>query len=287
MTANNWAAVERISDSLLADPGHAEDDRADFLGVLALAQSARGGLRAAGATDKRAEELARASAPPTADQNQSRRYRLMLAVESGGVIPIPADSWAGDSSTAGLLTQGLRAAIAGDRAHAQRFLNAARARWAHSPPELAWQGATPALLEARIEALAGQWDEAARILRPIAAQRVEIGSRIPGRAGMSSVRWFLADAFEQLGQPDSAAAILERVTSDPAPWEPGRGIRLAFAHRRLVLLYARMGRLEDARRHWQVFAETVRTPDPELEPLIEEARAALASAEGMAKSTRR
>jgi tetratricopeptide (TPR) repeat protein len=285
MTANNWAAVERISDSLLADPGLAEDDRADALRVLALAQYARGGLRAAGATDERAEELSRASAFATADQ--SRRRQLALAVETGGVIPLPADTWAGDSSTANLLTRGLRAAIAGDRAQAQRHLDAARARWAHSRPELAWQGATPALLEARIAALAGRWDEAARILRPIAAQRVEIGTRVPGRAGMSNVRWFMADAFEKLGQPDSAAVILERVTSDPAPWEPDRGILLAFAHRRLVLLYARMGRLEDARRHWLILAETVRTPDPEIRPLIAEARAALMSAEGMAKSTRR
>ena len=66
-----------------------------------------------------------------------------------------------------------------------------------------------------------------------------------------------------------------------------RGVILPFAHRRLVLLYARMGRLEDAKRHWKIFAETVRTPDPELRPLIEEARAARASAEGMARPTAR
>src|SRR5262249_17061488 len=150
----------------------------------------------------------------------------------------------------------------------------------HSPSELAWQGATPTLLEARIEGLAGRWDEAARILRPIAAQRVEIGTRIPDGAGMSNVRWFLADAFEKLGQPDSAAVTLERVISDPAPWESNRFLH-TFAHRRLTLLYARTGRLEDARRHWQIFSETVRTPDPELQPLIAEARAALTSAEAM------
>lgn len=168
---------------------------------------------------------------------------------------------------------------------AQRFLNAARARWAHAPPELAWQGATPALLEARIEALAGRWEETARILRPVASQRVELGARIPGRAGMSSVRWFLADVFEQLGQPDSAAVLLERVASDPAPWE--MSVLVPFAHHRLVLLYARTGRLEDAKRHWKIFSETVRTPDPEIQPLITEARSALASAEGMARSARR
>jgi len=277
-TANNWAAVERIADSLLADPGLVEDNRSAALFYLASAQSARGALMAAAGAFERAQEF----------QEESRRSRLMLAIVSGGAVPLPADTWARDSSTVNLLTRGLRAAIAQDRAGAQRFLDAARARWARSRPELAWQGATPALLEARIEALAGRWEEAARILRPIASQRVEFGSRIPGLAGMSMVRWFLADAYEHLGQPDSAAVTLERVTSDPAPWEPHlSGILPPFAHRRLVLLYARMGRLEDARRHWQIFSETVRTPDPELRPMIEEARLALASAEGMAKSARR
>ena len=61
----------------------------------------------------------------------------------------------------------------------------------------------------------------------------------------------------------------------------------SFAHGRLVLLYARMGRLEDARHHWQIFTESVRTPDPEIRPMIAEARAALASAEGVARSARR
>ena len=57
-----------------------------------------------------------------------------------------------------------------------------------------------------------------------------------------------------------------------------------IAHRRLVLLYARTGRLEEARRHWEVFSATFTRPDPEMLPLVAEARAPLASAEGMAKS---
>jgi hypothetical protein len=211
----------------------------------------------------------------------------MLAIVSAGAIPLPPpDAWARDSSTTTLITRGLRAAIAGDRAVAQRSWNAVRTR---SRRELAWQGAAPALLKARIEALEGRWDEAARILQPIASQPLEIG-QVPYPAGMSVVRCFLADAFEQLGKPDSAAVTLERVTSDPAPSfqeDYLRGMAVPFAHRRLVLLYARMGRIEDAKRHWQIFAATVRTPDPEIRPLIDEARATLASAEGMAKSMRR
>jgi hypothetical protein len=66
-----------------------------------------------------------------------------------------------------------------------------------------------------------------------------------------------------------------------------RGIFLPFAHRRLALLYARMGRLGDARRQWRTYVETVRTPDPELGPLIAEARVALVAAEVATKSTKR
>ena len=58
-----------------------------------------------------------------------------------------------------------------------------------------------------------------------------------------------------------------------------RGIAYSFAHQRLVLLYARMGRLEDARRHWKIFSETFTNPDPEVAHLVEEAREALLNAE--------
>lgn len=105
-----------------------------------------------------------------------------------------------------------------------------------------------------------------------------------------AIRWLAAEAFERLDRPDSAAAYFERAIAPVAEHSSDRiGGRLAFSfgHRRLVLLYARMGRPEEARRHWEAFSQTFTRPDPELLPLIEEARAALASAEGMARSARR
>ena len=104
------------------------------------------------------------------------------------------------------------------------------------------------------------------------------------------IRWLVAEAYEQLGRPDSAAAYFERaIASPPEGGTDFAQVRMAssFAHRRLVLLYARMGRLEEARRHWVAFSATLTRPDPEMAPLVEEARAALASAEGMAKTARR
>ncbi len=58
-----------------------------------------------------------------------------------------------------------------------------------------------------------------------------------------------------------------------------RGLFSSFAHHRLVLLYARMGRLEDARRHWKIFEDIFTNPDPELRPMVEEARQALVQVE--------
>ena len=102
-------------------------------------------------------------------------------------------------------------------------------------------------------------------------------------------RWLVAEAYERLGQPDSAAAYFELAMSPIGNGGALCDARIAysFAHRRLVLLYARMGRLDEARRHWEIFSATFTRPDPEMLPLIEEARAALASAGAMAAGQRR
>lgn len=100
----------------------------------------------------------------------------------------------------------------------------------------------------------------------------------------------MASIYEREGKPDSAAVCLELLLApvgkyrDLIPW---RGFHFSFAHQRLVLLYSRMGQLESARRHWEAFAKAFDDPDPELRPLVDEARAALAAAEGMARSTSR
>ena len=135
----------------------------------------------------------------------------------------------------------------------------------------------------------GQWQEAVRILGPAARQGIEVGF-VDDQIGRVPMRWLMGEAWERLRRPDSAAAYLELALSpERMPWDERWSLRMisSFAHRRLVLLYARMGRIEDARRHWQILNQTVRTPDPELQPLIAEAHAALVSGEGMAKSARR
>ena len=157
-----------------------------------------------------------------------------------------------------------------------------------SAADLARQGFGPVLLEAWIAARTGRWQDVLRDLGPAALQGQATGYVLIDSPPM--VRWLVAEAYERLDRPDSAAAYFERAIAPP----PVGGsnlydsrMALSFGHRRLVLLYARMGRLQEARRHWEIFSSTFTRPDPEMLPLVEEARAALASAEGMAKSARR
>jgi len=128
-----------------------------------------------------------------------------------------------------------------------------------------------------------------RLLGPVARQGDELGY-VTDPIGRVPMRWLVAEGYEHLGKPDSAACYFQLALSPARTyWEERLWIRMAssLVNLRLVRLYARMGRVEDAKRHWQAFTETARAPDPEIQPRIAEARAALASAEEMSKSTRR
>jgi len=116
-----------------------------------------------------------------------------------------------------------------------------------------------------------------------------LGGGSGSRNSAPLVRWLVAEAYEHLDRPDSAAAYFElAIAAAPVGGTNVSQSRTAFSfgHRRLALLYARMGRLEDAKRHWQIFSATFTHPDPEMRPLVEESRAALMSAKGMAGSSR-
>jgi hypothetical protein len=57
-------------------------------------------------------------------------------------------------------------------------------------------------------------------------------------------------------------------------------------HCRLALLYARMGRIPDAERHLAAVETAWDRPDPEVRRMLEETRAAVANARGMARPER-
>jgi serine/threonine-protein kinase len=185
-----------------------------------------------------------------------------------GALPL-ADHFDG-----GQLLAALWAAAAGDTGAARRILTRVRSL----PPERRdGLDAMAVLVEAWLAAAAGRPADVVQLLRPLADRGTPLGPPV-----MQPVRWSLAAAYEHQGQLDSAAAQLERL----AAWQGAsekedsrRGFTHSFAHQRLVLLYARLGRPDDARRHWKIFSETFTNPDPELRHLVDEARAALASAE--------
>jgi tetratricopeptide (TPR) repeat protein len=92
-------------------------------------------------------------------------------------------------------------------------------------------------------------------------------------------------SFEQLGQPDSAVAYLERVI------EPAAIASIAFARLQLPIIELRLARLEEGRgnvdaavRHYQNFLEVWADPDPELIDQVEAARQALARLAGREES---
>src|SRR5262249_1484661 len=151
-------------------------------------------------------------------------------------------SW--DSTTAGLVVRGAWAAATGDSGLSRRLLVTIRRR---SAPDLARQGFFgPQMVEAWLAARTGRWQDGLRLLGSAALQG-EAGGYVSVQSA-PLVRWLVAEAYERMDRPDSAAAYFERaIAVVPEGGTDFAQTRMAssFAHRRLVLLYARMGRLEE------------------------------------------
>jgi tetratricopeptide (TPR) repeat protein len=168
---------------------------------------------------------------------------------------------------------GIWEGLAGDSARARRIA-------AGLPDSIPgpYRGAAPEMIRAVIAMRTGQWREVVSLLGPVVAN----GERGRGQTDMwvspLPMRWMVAQAYEQLGMADSAAAAYERVL-----WPGGsviqpmalRGIPWSFAHQRLVVLYAELGRIDEANRHYRTFIEAFTTPDPEFRHLVDEARQAV------------
>ena len=57
------------------------------------------------------------------------------------------------------------------------------------------------------------------------------------------------------------------------------GAAQPYLRQHLIVLLTRLGRVQEARRHWEIFRTTFTNPDPEYAHLVDEARAALEGAE--------
>jgi serine/threonine-protein kinase len=235
----------------------------------------RGEVDAAEAGLQRAERLEHERGRP-AQAARRARPRALLALMSGRAVPRPEPWLERDTTTAALITRAYLAAAAADTALAGHLLTDLRAR---STTRLGAHGSTPEFIEAYIVAHSGRWsDVVALIARPAreGSDRGRPGSEpTADRIGVPQERWLVAQAYERLGQPDSAAAFYLRMLG---PEQPGLGMTAlvhSFVHQRLVMLYVHMGRPTEAERHMAILERDFTRPDPDVRHLLDEARSAV------------
>jgi tetratricopeptide (TPR) repeat protein len=246
--------------------------------ALASTRAAAGSLRAA---DTLLNWTAFMEHAPASSVRRRDRARFLLALVQGEQVHTSVAGAKGDSSIGRMYLEGIVSAYAGDTVRASQRLATLRA----TPDEtrIALDGSPGlALLSAWISAAKGDWPKVTEELAPIAAQ-TQPGDMFTDTNWWFIARWLVADAYDRSGKSDSAAHFLEFAID---PIEVARNeefeyhaLAISFVRHRLILLYSQMGRVEDARRHWKAFSETFTDPDPELGPMIEEARQALARAE--------
>jgi hypothetical protein len=197
--------------------------------------------------------------------DQARLLLAMAAERTPETVPLKL---ANDSSTPGRVMHALWAAVRGDSTSTIQALEQARSE----AEELKRLGAGPALARAWVDGLAGRWSTVIDSLAP-AALHGEHDATILDRISSFPVRWLVADAYARLGRVDSAAMYMELLLA-PTRMAPGhfalRGLAYPFAHRRLALWYATLGKSDTAAAHWKKLTESVRTPDPEVAALLGE-----------------
>ncbi len=262
LLTSNWQVAESLATHMLSDATTAGWQFEARVTIEAL-RGMRGGLDAA------------ARALESMAVKRTCLLSLHLRMLARDELEPPRSQACADTTAIGLLVQGMWAAGCGDTATAQHFLRALANR---SVRERRQFEVDSRLLQGWIAAHAGHWEQVIQILEP-----VESRGRFGETSGRLPIRWLVAEAHERLGHFDQAARTLERVVSPVLIDEDNDPVQHAifepFAHQRLVLHYARLRQLEDARRHWQVLQETTTNPDSLLRPMIEEARQALAEAE--------
>jgi hypothetical protein len=124
----------------------------------------------------------------------------------------------------------------------------------------------------------GDWGSVIEKLQPVALRAHEAGAGYPG-GSTYLIRWILAEAREQSGDPHTAAhdleAILERPRHRVQDWMLSGFVRPA-AQFKLAGLCDDMGDAERARTFYLSFLSTFSDPDPELKWMVDQARRRLA-----------
>jgi tetratricopeptide (TPR) repeat protein len=200
---------------------------------------------------------------------------LLLSDVSGRPLgPIPPTIMR-DTTAGGVLLRGLVALRRGNRATAAAALRQLRDR--RSDRVL---GFGVEYLEARIAAAEQRWPHVVAVLWD-AARAGEHDPFSVDRIGSFAVRWLVAEAYGNLGKPDSAAIVLEQMLA-PVDVPPShyslRGLVYPFAQRALAQRYAESARWMDARAHWKGFLAAWSSPDEDAEVLRSDPTGGLLSA---------
>ena len=270
----DWARAESTATVLEGMSGASTAVRIAAGGALARVAAARGEVGAAEHHLQDAEKLQHEKGNPSM-ATRAPRTRIFLAVVSGRPVPGLEPWLERDTTTSALITRAFAAAASGDTARARHQLTQLRAR---STTRLGAHGATPEFIEAEIAARAGRWSEVVALIGQPAREGSDRGGAWPlDRIGTVPERWLVAQAYERLGQPDSAAAFYRRML------EPAGSTFDPFTRLRLVALLARMGRIADAGRHLAILERDFTRPDPDVRRILDEARTAVRTASGMAR----
>jgi tetratricopeptide (TPR) repeat protein len=271
MATSDWSLAESLAVTLKSDPTVNSGVQFRAKLVHASVQAARGKIEeAAQVLERLAQE-----APSPGWARVTHLALAQLSVVHGGMLRIAVSPVRSDTTAAGLFVQGIQAAVLRDAATATHHLQDIR----RTPPrDRSYLATEIRFLEAWIAAKANEWEEVIALLEPATTRGQHPLLQLTGPLPL---RWLVAEAYERLGRLDQAATAFALVLSPTRMYnrEDLLGFSNPFAHHRLVLLSSKMGRVEDARRHWEIFEKTFTNPDPELVPMVEEAREALAAAE--------
>jgi serine/threonine-protein kinase len=267
----DWQEQERLGRAMWDDPAASAGQQRTGAYSVAAAQAARGRIADARQTLVGIREAALAQGNTGARGPVVGQMRLSWYSGATSPSPRPAEIWG--TTARGLATHARWAAFTGDTAAARRSLSTLVARPAE---DVTRYGEVPVFIEAAIAAQGDRWAEVVELLAPSATRGHDIGY-LEFQTNRIERQWLVADAYEQLGRPDSAASFLERIV---APEGSGgeirrRGLTYSFAHRRLARLYTQLEESDRAEEHWLEFLDAFTDPDPEFQWMLDEARSEL------------
>jgi tetratricopeptide (TPR) repeat protein len=274
LAGRNWARAESLATAFEGASGASTAVRMAAAGTLTRVAAARGEVGAAELHLRDAEKLQHEKGNP-AMATRSPRTRIFLAVVSGRPVSGLEPWLERDTTTSALITRAFAAVASGDTARARHLLTQLRAR---STTRLGAHGSTPEFIEAGIAARAGRWSDVVALIGQPAREGSDRGGTWPlDRIGTAPERWLVAQAYEKLGQPDSAAAFYLRML------EPAGSTFDPFTRLRLVALLARTGRIEKATHELAILERDLTRPDPDVGRKLDEARSAVRAASGVAR----